>query len=1129
MSAPSDQTEAIVDAALDLAPEERAAYLDQACGGDARLRQNVEAMLHAYQHAPILGRLLPHTPKPPVPEANAVTEKPGLRRQSEEKEGDRIGHYKLLQQIGEGGCGVVYMAEQKEPVRRRVALKVIKLGMDTKQVIARFEAERQALALMDHPNIAKVLDAGATDAGRPYFVMELVRGIKITDYCDQNNLATHQRLELFMQVCRAIQHAHQKGIIHRDIKPSNILVTLHDGVAVPKVIDFGIAKATEQRLTDKTLFTALEQFIGTPAYMSPEQAELSGLDIDTRSDIYSLGVLLYELLTGQMPFDPKALQIAGLEEMRRMIRENDPVKPSTKLNSLAAADQTTVARQRQVEAPRLIYLVRGDLDWIAMKCLEKDRTRRYETANGLVADIKRHLDNEPVVARPPSNLYRFQKLVRRNKGIFAALGAVAVTLLAGSAASTYLYLEEAKLRQAVSRGAEQARQAETNALVELKRSYLAQAQAGRWSQRAGRRFEGLELLKKAAALQPTPASRNETLALRNEAIACMTLTDLQAIKEWDAYPPDGIFGSFDANHERYVFGDAQGVVHVRRASDDAEVAGFEGYQPPFQTLEFDRTGSVLCIAAGPRRDRVEVWNLEPKELILRLHEPLFRTMAFSADSRLVVVSVEGETNQHPVRIYNLAERREIASFPHGTLPYTLAFNPRQPNLLLTSDASPAVRVWDWEARRLVRTFTHPGWVQGIDWHPAGKLFATACSDERVRVWEMASGEPLAELAHHQAPAVSVAFLQGGALLASHGWDGVLQLWDLASQREVVEREVSGFMRNFSRPANKLVLGLQSGRIALLEAVSGHGWRMLADDHVRGERTFSCGFNADSSLFISTHKDRVCCWDLVSGKLVGEISKAATWEHFAVFHPDEQRFFLRTRQGLEDWSLLPSGTNRLRLNREKVCPVDGSYIMTVTQDGQYLGVSGPAELQIINTQTSSKVASLKPGYAPVFGALSPDGRAAVSWGRESSDVQIWDVARSAIVQKLPARLCNHAAFSANSRWLLVGTGAEMRVWDVATWKSRYALPCKSAGFFGLSAFSPDNQLLAAVTTRSVVRLTEASSGREVATLEMPDHLGISWLTFNPDSTKLAVAVTTGPIQIYDLRLIRQELAAMHLDW
>src|SRR3989449_1592792 len=366
----SSREEALFTLAVEKPAAERAAFLDRECSGDVELRQRVESLLQAHERS---GEFLNRPPAEQPAKTFVITTS---MIAVTEKAGDRIGRYKVLQQIGEGGCGVVYMAEQEEPVRRRVALKVIKLGMDTRSVIARFEAERQALALMDHPNIARVLDAGATDTGRPFFVMELVRGIKITDFCDQNDLSTNQRLELFIQVCQAVQHAHQKGIIHRDLKPSNVLVTSNDGVPLPKVIDFGVAKAINQKLTEKTLFTNFATMIGTPAYMSPEQAEMSGLDIDTRSDIYSLGVLLYELLTGTTPFPEKRLRGVAYSEMQRIILEEEPERPSTRLSTMEREQRSMVAKNRGTDEAALGRGVQDDLDWIVMKCLQKDRNRR---------------------------------------------------------------------------------------------------------------------------------------------------------------------------------------------------------------------------------------------------------------------------------------------------------------------------------------------------------------------------------------------------------------------------------------------------------------------------------------------------------------------------------------------------------------------------------------------------------------------------------------------------------------------------------------------------------------------------------------------------------------------------------
>jgi serine/threonine protein kinase len=432
--------------AAEKAGEDRERFLREACAGDHPLRLEVEHLLAAAERA---GDFFASPTQVATPlAAEPVREGPGAR----------IGPYKLLQEIGEGGFGVVYMAQQTAPVKRKVALKVVKPGMDTRQVIARFEAERQALAMMDHPNIARVFDAGETANGRPYFVMELVKGIPITEYCDGANLSTRERIELFLPICHAVQHAHTKGVIHRDLKPSNILVTLHDGGApVAKVIDFGIAKATTADLTDKTVFTAFRQFVGTPEYMSPEQAAMSGLDIDTRSDIYSLGVILYELLTGSTPIEGRRLRSAALEEMQRIIREDEPPRPSARIGRQTAdaavpagpdADGRTdsrsrlddIVRHRRTDSRSLYRMLHGDLDWIVMKALEKDRARRYETAAALAEDLQRSLRSEPVLARPPSVTYRARKFARRNRAVLAASGGVLAALMLTIAALAHAYL-----------------------------------------------------------------------------------------------------------------------------------------------------------------------------------------------------------------------------------------------------------------------------------------------------------------------------------------------------------------------------------------------------------------------------------------------------------------------------------------------------------------------------------------------------------------------------------------------------------------------------------------------------------------------------------------------------------------
>jgi serine/threonine protein kinase/Leucine-rich repeat (LRR) protein len=449
----ADRLIEVLDEAKALHPgAERDAFVQRACKDQPELMEQVLSLLQAHDAA---GDFLASGPAL-SPEIEAE-----LARLKPEEVGDSIGPYKLRERIGEGGFGTVWVAEQEQPVRRRVALKIIKMGMDTREVVARFEQERQALAMMDHPNIAKVLDAGATQRGRPYFIMELVRGVKITEYCDEQQLSMEERIELFIIVCQAVQHAHQKGIIHRDLKPSNILVTINEGEAVPKVIDFGVAKAIQGRLSDHTVYTQFQQMIGTPLYMSPEQAEMTSLDIDTRSDIYSLGVLLYELLTSCTPIDQDTMARLGLDEMRRIIRELDPLRPSLRVKALADAELTTAAKRRHTDPAKLPSVLRGDIDWIVMKCLEKDRRRRYDTAASLALDLRRHLQNDVVLARPPTASYLLGRLIRRNKPVFAAIVAIMASLLVGSAVSVWQAMRAVaaldELRESAPAFAEQAR------------------------------------------------------------------------------------------------------------------------------------------------------------------------------------------------------------------------------------------------------------------------------------------------------------------------------------------------------------------------------------------------------------------------------------------------------------------------------------------------------------------------------------------------------------------------------------------------------------------------------------------------------------------------------------------------
>src|SRR5262245_17037007 len=680
MKKSNERVEAIFEAALALETEaQRADYLNRACP-DSELRREVESLLEAHQHPDsIFAESIVAAPTP-------LSEGPGTT----------IGRYKLLQQIGEGGMGVVYIAEQEEPVRRRVAVKIIKLAMDTYSVIARFEAERQARASTDRPNIARVLDGGGTETGRPDFVMELVQGVPITEFCDKNRLSAKDRLRLFIPVCQAVQHAHQKGVIHRDLKPSNVLVTLHDGVPVPKVIDFGVAKATNQKLTEKTLFTQFATLIGTPAYMSPERAEMSGLDIDTRTDIYALGVLLYELLTGTTPFPEKRLRSLGYGEMQRVILEEEPERPSLRLSTMANEQRTVVARNRGEELGSLNNLLKGDLDWIVMKCLEKDRTRRYETASGLANDIQRHLQQEPVSAVAPSLLYLLGKYARRHRAGLVAAATVVLVLIAGTLLSTWQAVRSrrAERRAQAERGQavldrDRARQAETQANAERQKATGEQQRADTEADRANRLLYSahmnlahdawdkdnaprvLELLELHRPEPDQPDMRNFEWFYLDRLVHSdlLTLEGHNGYGVGVAFSPDGkrlVSGSGDSTRrvwdavtgtvlttlrpgaasvvfspdgKWFASGDGEGGVKLWDANSYQEAIAFKGHSAGISSLAFSPNGKLLA-SGSPKGGGMKIWDCTSGEETLTVGEVIGAvwSLAFSPDGKHLAMS-----------------------------------------------------------------------------------------------------------------------------------------------------------------------------------------------------------------------------------------------------------------------------------------------------------------------------------------------------------------------------------------------------------------------------------------------------------------------------------------------------------
>jgi serine/threonine protein kinase/WD40 repeat protein/Tfp pilus assembly protein PilF len=1118
-------------------PEERAAFLDKACAGDIDRRARVEELLRAYQAA---GNFLQGN-RPPSELVATLDEQP-----ISECPGTLIGPYKLLEQIGEGGFGIVYMAEQQEPVRRKVALKVLKPGMDTRQVVARFEAERQALALMDHPNIAHVFDGGETESGRPYFVMELVKGTPITRYCDEQRLTPQQRLELFVPVCEAVQHAHHKGIIHRDLKPSNVLVAPYDGKPVVKVIDFGVAKATGQPLTERTLFTGFGAVVGTLEYMSPEEAELNNQDIDTRSDLYSLGVLLYELLTGTTPLGQKRAREAGLLEALRTIREEETLRPSARLGTLEELPR--IAASRGLEPRELSGLIRGELDWIVMKALDKDRSRRYETASAFAADVQRYLHDESVLACPPSAAYRFGKFARRNRGALATGTLVAGVLFLGTVVSVWLAARAIEAEGLAANRLDTETQARQTAVVERDKARrrlfdarLAQARATRLSRQPGQRLDSLAALREAVQLaRDLDLGADLLRELRDEAIACFALADVRLVQsEWPGFPP-GSSGSpaFDADLQRYARVDEKDTFSVRRVADDRELA-----RPPnpgtvrraaglaFQ-LAFSPDGALLAWADWGHQDprsstNFQLWDWRRGKVVFQPSFPV-ASVAFSPDGRhLALAQFDGT-----ITLHDSASGKELRRWGTGLRPSWLAFHPDGGQLAVCSVHSPRVRIYDPSTGKLLGELKAGAGLAGVAWHPEGALLAAGGVDAKVYVWDAAAGRTHAVLHGHDRAVYPPAFAAGGAVLLSTSDDGTTRLWDPWAGEALLR--LSGRVHAVSRDGRRFVT--QTGtHLGHWELVCSREYRALprCKSSDRQDWVQDSSFSPDGRWLLASGDRGVWLWDMAAERPGVLLPLQRTID--AQFHPRRDELFTSGDAGLFRWQ---TGTSDgvLRIGPAAHCLVDGPVQrISMDPEGRRLTVVA------LGPRGGGRVFDLEKPGGPVLTlphvnanstATSPNGQWIATGTAHGYGVKLW----AALTGKehlhlIPNERNATVTFSPNSRWLVTRTPSGVDAWDVVTGHRIQEIRREPRRGSPEASFSPDGKLLAVTLDLSKVELINTATWQPVARLLGPDASLVTMgrSAFSPDGSLLVVSTTAGTFRVWDLRRVRARLRDLDLDW